>query len=323
MFTHGFEMVPALLADLRHHGRLLWRRVDPATPVDADTPESTRWHLRMGHRANIVHALMVGERQVGFIGMVFDNDLPPGESKLELAHTLCQPITLALELARLSRLAQRGSEQNAVLAERSRLAREIHDGIAQSFLAIQMQLDTMEPGKQDHKPVLQALDMARHGLTEARRAVAALRPQELLTHDLPRGVQRLLAQLAAQGAVQCVLDSPPAWQCLPPEVEDHLFRIVQEAANNVLKHARARHLRVELSQAAGEATVLIADDGVGFDVEHLPAGHGFGLESMQQRAQLIGARIDWLSRPGKGTQVLVSWSKLAAPQPSTALRADR
>jgi signal transduction histidine kinase len=276
----------------------------------------------MGHRANIVHALMVGERQVGFIGMVFDDDLPPSDSKLDLAHTLCQPITLALELARLSRLAQRNSEQNAVLAERSRLAREIHDGIAQSFLAIQMQLDTLEHSVQAQKPVVQALDMARHGLTEARRAVAALRPQGLLNHDLPRGVQRLLAQLAAQGAVQCVLDSPPAWQCLPPEVEDHLFRIVQEATNNVLKHAQARHLRVELSQAAGEATVLIADDGVGFDPARLPVGHGFGLESMKQRSQLIGGRIDWLSQPGKGTQVLVSWSEPVAPgQPSTPPRA--
>jgi signal transduction histidine kinase len=321
MFTDGFDMVPALLADLKQRGRLLWRRVDAAAPVGADMPESTRWHLRMGHRANAVHALMVGERQVGFIGLVFDTDVPPREAELDLAHALCQPITLSLELARLSRLAQRGSEQNAVLAERSRLAREIHDGIAQSFLAIQLQLDTLAPRTQRQLPVMQALQSARHGLTEARRAVAALRPQGLLNNDLPKALRRLLDQLSSHTPLKCVLDSPPAWQGLPADVEDNLFRIVQEAANNVLKHAAASQLRVELSQTAGEATVLIADDGTGFDIAHLPAGHGFGLESMQQRARLIGAGIDWLSQPGKGTQVLVSWSAPASSAPSTAPRA--
>ncbi len=318
MFSQGFAMVPELLATLVARGRMLWRRVDEAVPLDEHTPESTRWHRQRGHRANAVHALMIGERQVGFVGMVFDHDEPLTEAQGALAHALCQPITLALELTRLSRLAQRGSEQTAMLKERNRLAREIHDGIAQSFLAIQMQLDLFGARDAGPPPVQKALALARHGLNEARRAVAALRPQGLQNSDLPGAIQRLLVEIDQGGELTSAFVGPQAWQPLPAEVEDHLFRIVQEAVNNALRHAQARHVRVELSQAAGEATVLVLDDGVGFDVERAISRQGFGLESMQQRAQLIGARIDWLARPGQGTQVLLSWTSQSAAADSPA-----
>lgn len=317
LFSRGFEMVPDLLATLVARGRLLWRRVDLSASADEKTPESMRWHLQMGHRANAVHALMIGERQVGFVGMVFDHDEPLSDVQGALANALCQPMTLALELARLSRLAQRGGEQAAMLKERNRLAREIHDGIAQSFLAIQMQLDLLGSRDAVPPPVQKALTLARHGLNEARRAVAALRPQGLQDSDLPSAIQRLLTQIDSRGDLTSTFVSPPAWQALPAEVEDHLFRIVQEAVNNALRHAQAKHVKVELSQAAGEATVLVADDGVGFDVERAISHQGFGLESMQQRAQLIGARIDWLARPAQGTQVLLSWTPPSAAAGST------
>jgi signal transduction histidine kinase len=303
----------------------LWLKIDHIPPVDTDTCEFIDWHLRMGHRANAVHALMIGTRQVGFIGLVFDHDQPLTEPQLELAHALCQPITLALELARLSRLAQRSSEQSAMLKERNRLAREIHDGIAQSFLAIQMQLDLVGGPVSDSPEVRKALSLARHGLTEARQAVAALRPPGLQNNELPAAIQRLLNDADRANPVDCVLVSPPEWETLPTEVEDHLFRIVQEAVNNALRHSQASRLKVELSQATGEASVLVADDGCGFDMSSEMASRGFGLESMQQRAQLIGARIDWLTQPGKGTQVLVSWTAPAATNASApvAIKASR
>lgn len=308
LFHRDFEMDPKLFALLKERGGMLWRKVDPDTPITPETPESIVWHVRMGHKANAVHALMVGERQVGFIGMVFDTSEPLSEAALDHAHALCQPITLALELTRLSRLAQRGREQTAVLKERNRLAREIHDGIAQSFLAIQMQLDAFERDVGAAGPVQKALELSRHGLAEARRAVAALRPQGLQGSDLPEGIERLLAQFLEGGTIDWRVVKPARWEPLPGQAEDHLYRIVQEALNNARLHARARDIRVELSQAAGETTVLIADDGIGFDRTAAGANRGFGMESMQQRAQLIGARIDWLSQPGKGTQVLLSWT---------------
>lgn len=322
MFRRAFELLAPLRETLVQHGRLHWRVLGSPRVAPELMSEGERWHFQQEHHAEALHALLVGERVVGLMGLVFHSSEPLPRAKEELIHVLCQPLTLATELARLARQAQRSGEKNAVLTERSRLAREIHDGIAHAFLAIQMQLDALDPAVQAQSPVVQALDLARYGLTEARRAVAALRPHELLNRDLPAGVRRLLAQLSARGPLQGVLDSPDTWRCLPPDVEDHLFRIVQEAANNALKHAQARTLRVELSQAAGETTVLIADDGVGFDMARLPSGRSFGLECMQQRAQLIGACIDWLSQPSKGTQVLVSWADPASPKACAGPRAS-
>lgn len=309
MFSRGFELEPALKDALRPMSRLLWRRVELPAAATPAVPDSTRWHLDRGHRANAVQALMIGERMVGFVGLVFDHTDPLSETQLDLAHALIQPMTLALELTRLSRLAQRGSEQAAMLKERNRLAREIHDGIAQSFLAIQMQLDGLDPSMPRAEPLERALGLARHGLNEARRAVAALRPQGLHNKDLPTAIQHLLMSVENAGRSAVALVGPETWRPLPPEVEDHLFRIVQEAVANADRHAAARQIRIELSQAADEVTVLISDDGQGFDLR-ARRREGFGLESMQQRAQLIGATIDWLTEPGRGTQILVSWTAL-------------
>jgi signal transduction histidine kinase len=169
-----------------------------------------------------------------------------------------------------------------------------------------MQLDPLAETQPVAAPVSQALSLARHGLNEARRAVAALRPQELLNRDLPSAVERLVNQLTTGSSVRPLIERPAQWRRLPVEVEDHLFRIVQEALNNVMKHAQASSVRVELSQAHDEVSVLVADDGCGVDLRSLPAGQGFGFEGMQQRAQLIGAHVEFLSKLREGTQVLVS-----------------
>lgn len=308
IFHSGFQINPALAQRLFDEGRLIWLQVDPGTVDSAEWPGSTPWHLRQGHSASALHALFVGKRWVGLVGLMFRNAEALPDAKRELVHDLCQPLTLALELARLATLGQRSAEKAAVLTERNRLAREIHDGIAQCFLGIQMQLNTIVGKPFSTAVVSQALSLAQHGLTEARRAVAALRPRELLNQDWPSGVQQLLTHMTTGTNVVAILERPREWPSLPSEVEDHLFRIVQEAVNNVLKHAHAKTVWVELSQASGEATVLVEDDGVGFNAQgpfHRP---GYGLEAMQQRARLIGARVDCFSQPGKGTQVLVSWT---------------
>ncbi len=323
-FKTGYQLDPAVEQRLGAQGRLLWQPIDAQAAAAAADHAGTglcdmmNWHITQGHAAHALHALAVGQRTVGLVGLTFDTGEPLSAAREELINALCQPMTLALELDRLARAALRSGEHAAVLTERNRMAREIHDGIAQSFLAIQMQIGSLDGPMQHLPPVARAMDLARHGLSEARRAVSALRPHELLNRELPSGLRHLLAQMTAGSGLLPTLEAPAQWSCLPPEVEDQLFRIAQEAASNVIKHALARQLRVELSQAAGVATMLVADDGVGFDAAKLPAGQGFGLESMRQRAQLIGARIQWLSQPGDGTQVLVTWGESAAPTPHPA-----
>jgi signal transduction histidine kinase len=306
LFKQGHFLPPLVLQEMMANPAPVWRRFDSATAAQTYCPDILDWHLRLGNAANSKQALMVGKRCVGVVAMVFDHAEPLSAAQQELQCTLCHALALALELARLGRHARRGAEQAAVLGERHRLAREIHDGIAQSFLAIQMQLDPLAETQPVAAPVSQALSLARHGLNEARRAVAALRPQELLNRDLPSAVERLVNQLTTGSSMRPLIERPAQWRRLPVEVEDHLFRIVQEALNNVMKHAQASSVRVELSQAHDEVSVLVADDGCGVDLRSLPAGQGFGFEGMQQRAQLIGAHVEFLSKLREGTQVLVS-----------------
>jgi signal transduction histidine kinase len=306
LFKQGHFLPPLVLQEMMANPVPVWRRFDAATAAETYCPDILDWHVRLGNAANAKQALMVGKRCVGVVAMVFDHAEPLSPVQQELQCTLGHALALALELARLAREAKRGAAQAAVLGERNRLAREIHDGIAQSFLAIQMQLDAVAQTQSVAAPISQALSLARHGLNEARRAVAALRPQALLNRDLPDAVERLLNQLTMGSDVQPLIERPAQWQPLPADVEDHLFRIVQEALNNVMKHAQASRVRVELSQSQDEVNVLVADDGRGFDVRTLPADQGFGFEGMQQRALLIGARVEFLSQPRKGTQVLVS-----------------
>jgi signal transduction histidine kinase len=286
-----------------------WSTIEQSLSDDRIAPEFLAWHRAQGHRAVALCCLVVGERAIGLVGMAFKSEQAPRPEQLQLVHALSQPLALVLELSHRAQQLRRSSEHEAVLGERQRLAREIHDGIAQSFLGIQMRLATM--GDATPAAAQQALDLARHGLTEARRAVAALRPHELHNRDLPTAVGRLLTQLTLGSTLTPALESPARWQPLPLELEDNLFRIVQEAVNNVVKHARARNLRVELSQAGGELSILVADDGIGFDVSArgqllAPASVSFGLECMQQRARLVGADIQYASRRHGGTQVLVS-----------------
>jgi signal transduction histidine kinase/GAF domain-containing protein len=308
LFKQGHYLPPPVLQEMMVNPAPVWRRFDAASAAQTYRPDILDWHLRMGNAANSKQALMVGKRCVGVVAMVFDHAEPLSAAQEELQCTLCHALALALELTRLGHQAKRGAEHAAVLGERQRLAREIHDGIAQSFLAIQMQLDPLAETQPVAAPVAQALSLARHGLNEARRAVAALRPHELLNRDLPSAVERLLNQLTMGSGVRPLIERPAQWRRLPVEVEDHLFRIVQEALNNVMKHAQASSVRVELSQALDEVSVLVADDGCGVDLRTLPVGQGFGFEGMQQRAQLIGAQVEFLSKLREGTQVLVSLS---------------
>jgi signal transduction histidine kinase len=320
-FKQGHFLLPPVMQELLRSPGPLWHPFDPLTVAQNNRSAILDWHVRQGHVAHAQQALMVGKRCVGVVSMVFDHAEPLSPAQEELQSALCHALALALELARLARQATQGAEHAAVVGERNRLAREIHDGIAQSFLAIQMQLNTLTGAPVVPASVTQALALSRHGLNEARRAVAALRPQELLNGDLPSALGRLLTQLTLGTEVKALIERPALWQRLPADVEDHLFRIVQEAVNNVMKHAQARHVRVELSQANDEVNVLVADDGLGFDVQARLAGQGFGFEGMQQRAQLIGARVEVLRQASGGTQVLVSLA--VSPQQTVSIYAGQ
>jgi signal transduction histidine kinase len=189
-------------------------------------------------------------------------------------------------------------------AERARLAREIHDGLAQDLW-----LAKLTASKLAHHPTLDAEaralcdDLLRSldaGLAEARTAVMAMRPDAEPTVTLTELVERRVEEFADRFGVRvdCKLEEGTL---VPARVSLEILRILQEALNNVRKHAHARRTAVTLEYRQGSVALSVRDDGEGFDPAI--AASGYGRQSMQERADSIGARLTVASRPGRGTTV--------------------
>jgi signal transduction histidine kinase len=200
-----------------------------------------------------------------------------------------------------------------VLDERARLAREIHDTLAQGFVGISSQLDavamSMPP---EDTPARRYLDlarrMARHSLTEARRSVMDLRASALEGQDLASAIQSGTLLLTAGSGVEVAVDVSGPVTELPEHMEQHLLRITQEAVTNVLKHAGARNIWVKVQVEPHKLYLRIVDDGRGFDQQDVFSSRGghFGLIGMRERAERLGGELRLASHPGEGTQVEVT-----------------
>ncbi|HJT88616.1 MAG TPA: two-component regulator propeller domain-containing protein [Bryobacteraceae bacterium] len=200
-----------------------------------------------------------------------------------------------------------------VLEERARLAREIHDTLAQGFVGISSQLDAVALSmKEDQGPARRYLDlgrkMARHSLTEARRSVMDLRASVLEGQNLAAALHSGTQIWTAGSGVAVEVDVTGSQSALPEDFEQHLLRIAQEAVTNVLKHAGASRIWVKLHMEARKLYLRIVDDGRGFEQQDAfssPAGH-FGLIGMRERAERLGGELHLASHPGEGTQVEVT-----------------
>jgi signal transduction histidine kinase/ligand-binding sensor domain-containing protein len=227
---------------------------------------------------------------------------------------LCGALLLAIVyLTYQLRLARVHSRFSLVLEERMRLAREVHDTLAQGFVGIGSQLAavtlTLEndpEGARHHLDV--ARKMATHSLTEARRSVMDLRTLDLDEQDLPAvlisSAQRWVAGTPVHMNIEVSGDSPG----LPQEVKQNLLRIAQEAVANTLKHASAKMIWVKLDMQNRRLRMRIKDDGRGFEPASVFSGIDghFGLLGMRERAKRLGGELDLASHPGEGTIVEVT-----------------
>jgi PAS domain S-box-containing protein len=207
---------------------------------------------------------------------------------------------------------QKQAEAASIIEERNRMAREIHDTLAQTFTGILAQVGAANQVLTDDLEATQAhLDLieelARTGLTEARRSVVALRPQLLEEGSLQSALHRLIAQIRA-AAMDTTLyyEIEGAVYALPPEVESNLLRMGQEALTNAIKHANADEIRVELVYDRDRFCLRVKDNGLGFGVGSIPSSKGFGLLGMSERAERIGAQLTIRSQPGQGTEIIVT-----------------
>jgi PAS domain S-box-containing protein len=268
-------------------------------------PDDIRtWHQQQQHQQLGTIALMAGMQLVGLIGLAFNQPTTFKPETLELLNILTDQASLVIHLTQLAEERR----QSAIIQERNYTAREIHDTLAQDFGGILIQLQavdrfaTTNPTKsQTHRDC--ARDLARKGLAEARSSIWVLSQEGEAYSNLAPVLEQLATQmtLGSDTQVQVTVSGPP--QPLPPEQGMHLLRIVQESCNNALRHAQAAQIQIQIHYGEGAIELRIIDDGVGFEAQRsLP---GFGLRSIQQRAETIAAILQISSELNQGTEVRV------------------
>jgi len=251
--------------------------------------------------------LYVHEKRLGVLNVASPDWRELSPDDLRLLYTVGDMLSIAIERARLFDY----STEYGAVQERNRLAREIHDTLAQGLAAITLQLETAEAlletdanPDQAKSAVHQALMMARNNLDEARRSVLDLRAAPLEGMTLPEALENLVAganrEEGSRVDLQVTGDRP-----LPVRIEAGLFRIAQEALANAVRHADAQNVWVKLTVFPDRIHLSIQDNGRGFDPTQIPPGR-FGLVGLNERVKILGGRLHLKSSPGYGTHLEVN-----------------
>ena len=202
------------------------------------------------------------------------------------------------------------STRLAVLEERYQLAREIHDTLTQSMVALTLQLELALTQLSEERDSLavdtslaRALELGRDNLEEVRRSVMHLRGERMTSLGLAEAIDQLVLEFGRGTGINVRATVSKRLGSLPINLEQGMYRIAQEALTNVRRHAVAREVRVSLQRRSGEVRLTIRDDGIGFNPLATPSNGHFGIMGMGERASLLGGRLDLLSRPGHGAVV--------------------
>jgi len=289
---------------------------------DGDDPrfsEPIRQHNRSKGVVTLITApLLIGGRTLGWLtasNLATTEEYDGRWWRVVLIEAIARQAALALHHSRLIEQIRVEERRKAILEERNRLARDIHDNLAQGFAAILMQLQGVRRDAGAVSPAVASsldivIDLARTHLTEARRSVGTLRPNVGNGEDLATALKRLadIRQRTDGVPIDLVVEELPRFG---DGVEREVIAIAQEALTNALRHARARRItiRAGLSQSVG-LRLSVADDGRG--IARGPST-GFGMTSMQERAERIGASLTIVTAPRNGTEVVLAWEPASLP----------
>ena len=274
---------------------------------DPYTSTELREYLKSGGTKKFLRIpTLVGGRVKGFIGIRHGDRPPYRPEEIELAQALAHQAMLAIQL---NEFAEQ-SRQAAVLDERNRLARDIHDTLAQGFTGVIVQLEALEDAiaccrrKEANEHLRRAGDLARQSLNEARRSVHALRPQALQRANFWEALKGIVRNTTAGTALHTTFNLRGKLRNLPQYWQENLLHIGQEALTNSLKYAHPRNFETRLIFNTKELRLELRDDGDGFAVK---ARHdGFGLAGMRERVEQMGGNLTISSRRGKGTRIAVT-----------------
>ncbi len=318
------EMIAACQAD--SGGMFLW---DDGEPIEtwasvnfAGGKDLARTILATGRaqllasdatRTLIGAPMIIGNRTHGAV--ILARALAVGnfsQRQVDLLATLTSATALLIRNAQL----YARSEESTVVEERTRIAREIHDGLAQdlSYLVLKIgaaqKLATQNKERELRKELTDISDQLRRDIRDLRRTIFALRPLDIETEGFLPALMKFVKEFGQANDIDAQLDIHGDAMHLAPKLEIALFRLTQESLNNVRKHAQAKHVQIDLTLDPGHAAALrIHDDGVGFEVEQtLPAARrrgSVGLVQMRERAERAGGHFEIETAPGQGTTIHV------------------
>ena len=290
-------------------GRVLERRRAERVDVVADDPEADQEAAaRLGTESGLYVPLVARERPIGVI-VAHDkegDDPRFTDDDLRLAETFAPRAAVAVDLsARVASDALRRVVEAQEL-ERRRLARELHDQTGQELTSVLLGLKAVEEAT-DEGERAEALSAVREQVVETlhdvRRLAVELRPKALDDFGLVPAIERLAVTFSEQVGVETDVEAALGEERMPPEIETALYRIVQEALTNVVKHARATRVSILIVRKPRSVAAVIEDDGVGFDPE-AAREDGIGLVGMRERVGLLDGRLDVEAAPGSGTTIV-------------------
>src|SRR6266567_4030263 len=252
----------------------------------------------LGLRFHASVPIYASETPIGVLKMASEDWRELEEEELQLLHIIGDQIGLAIQRARLSAEHTQSAARLATIEERNRLAREIHDTLAQGLAAITLQLETADllaasRPQRAQEAIRRALSLARGNLEEARRSVIDLRAAPLQDHTLTEALATLVQHGCDAASSEVHYRCSPAtdFPILPSRLEVGVYRIAQEALANACKHANAQHIQLSLTVDDQFLSLVVQDDGCGFDPDKVTVvvqeGH-FGLASMSERVKLLG-----------------------------------
>jgi two-component system, NarL family, sensor kinase len=247
--------------------------------------------------------LYAGDKKLGVMNVASPDWRSLSPEDLQLLYTVGDLLSIAVERARLF---ARSTRLGAV-EERNRLAREIHDTLAQGLTATALQLESadvlLDAGSEKaHEPLRRALSLTRSNLEEARRSVLDLRAAPLKGRPLSEALKALVVRWEAETGIAARYRAVNGSRPLPPRVEAALYRICQEALTNAARHAEAGRVTVRLVATPDRVRLAVEDDGRGFDASDVPDDR-HGLLGMSERAKMIGGAFEVRSEPGAGTRI--------------------
>ena len=300
MTTHLLEYAPGWTDTIEYSGD------------DPRLPDSVRdFDGEIGLTTMAIVPLILPNRNLGWIALsTGDSPAEWGPWRRATLEAIARQVTLALHQNRLREQSLNEARRQAMLEERNRIARDIHDTLAQGFAGILMQLQSAQRSSgcmpvNVAKSIDAAVDLARKHMIEARRSVGALHEQEAEAGDVAAVLERAaeLARRTTDGPIELVIEELPP---LGAGIEREIAGIAQEALANAVRHARARTIRMHAASTRSVGLRLsVADDGRGIANDRF--GAGFGLTSMQERAERIGGSLTIVTAPRAGTEVVLAW----------------